>query len=183
MLAAGIDLEIPREWLDCEPLTIRTGHDLGRVFNNKYRNACYCIWVQIVARAEITLTECQISSPFDDDIVLPDEDEQLDRLGSFDAPILNSRLGNGLSLRPGQMIEGSIVGFALWPIPDSYPNGSRVNCNLTFLDQYDEAISHEVSLFVDRPATPKRTVSRTQEELSRADEGLYGRRPQKYPKV
>jgi len=177
MRALGVEIEIPPEWLDCEALIIRTGDEHTMlVFDTRGGSAAYAIWVQLVARAPITLLGCQIRSYLDDQIVLASltDNGQFYKHGAMEFPkrqVLNSRLENGLSLRRGQMIEGVILASGLRPIPTAYRHGSHLPCTLGFLDQYGNEISRESPLFVDRTWQPKNVIPQR-------DTGLYGRSSQ-----
>jgi hypothetical protein len=174
MRAAGVELEIPAEWLDCEPLIIRTGDVMiERVFDAPGGNAGYSLWVDLLAQTAITLMDCQISSPWDDQIIMDEsiKDPQFHEVNIREFQVLNERLENGLSLRPGQRVQGRIVASGLLPIPDRYTTGSRAECTLLFVDQYDVPFSREISLSVERMAKPKPGVYQ-------ASGGLYAGSPQ-----
>ena len=181
MRARGVEIEIPPEWLDCEPLIIRTGDDHTTLaFDNRDGSAAYAIWVQLVARTPITLLDCEITSPLDDQIVLASffENGQFCKFGWMEFPqrqVLNSRLENGLSLRRDQMVEGTILASGLRPIPAAYPHGAHLPCTLSFFDQYgNEIISRQVAVCADRTWKSRKVIAVP-------DGGLYGGPPQ--PKV
>jgi hypothetical protein len=170
-------MDIPEDWLDCEPLIIRTGDDhTTLVADTQHGNAVYVIWVQLVARAPITLLDCQITSQLDDQILLasPIEDVQYCKHGFMEFPrnqVLNSRLENGLKLRPGQTIEGTILAFGLRPIPAAYWHGGHLPCTIVFTDQYENRFSREIAVCADRTWKSRKIVAVP-------DGGLYGGTPQ-----
>jgi hypothetical protein len=177
MRERGVNLQIPQEWSECEPLIIRTGDDHKTLaFDGKNGSAAYAIWVQLVAREPITLLDCQISSQLDDQIVLASvlEDGQFYKYGPLEFPkrqVLNTRLENGLSLGRGQVIEGTILASGLRPIPAAYRHGYHLPCTLVFYDQYGREISRPISVCADRTWKSRKVIP-----LS--DGGLYGGTPQ-----
>jgi hypothetical protein len=179
MRARGVNIEIPEEGRDCEPLIIRTGDEhTTMVFDPKRgSSAVYTVWVMLVAKEPITLLGCEIASEFDDQIVVAGlkEQGQFYNFGGREFPkrdVLNPRLESRLSLRRGQMIEGLILASGLHPIPAQYSHGARLACNLIFIDQYGNEIRHNVALFVDRTWQSKRPAA------PRPKGSLYGGLPQ-----
>ncbi len=177
MRAAGVEIEIPEEWLDHQALIIRASDtQTNLVFDSPAGCAAYAMWVQLVARESTTLLDCQITSQLDNEIVLasfPGQD-QFCKLGPMEFPkrqLLNSRLENGLSIRRGQVIEGTILGWGRQPIPAACWDGIQVPCTLAFRDQYGEEISHQTAVCCDRTWKTKKVVRPS-------DGGLYGGSPQ-----
>ena len=180
MQAAGVEIEIPDEWADYQPLIIRTGDEsTALVFDTSGGSAAYAIWVQFVARRSMTLLDCQITSQWDDQVVLASsfDDREFCKHGAMEFPqrqVLNSRLENGLQLRRGQVIEGMILDWGQRPIPGAYPHLAPVSCTLAFYDQYGDEIARKISVCADRTWQSRKVIPVS-------DGGLYGGSPQ--PKV
>ena len=167
MLAAGIEMKIPPEWLECAPVIIRTGDEnSAEVFDpRKGVSAAYAIAVQLVARQRITLMDCRITTDWDDEILLanPTESNQLYLFGGREFPkreVLNHRLEDPLPLGRGQVVEGTILASGLRPIPDYYDHGSRLSCILAFIDSDENEISQKVPLYANRAWKCKHPGSR-----------------------
>ena len=178
MRARGVEMEISEKLLDCEPLIIYTGDEhTALVFDPKEgKSAAYAIWVQLVAREPITVLDCQITTPWDDQIVLVSvtEESRFYKFGGREFPrheVLNSRLENRLTLKRGQVIEGVILAWGLHSIPAHYPHGHPQPCTLLFIDQYEREISREIRVSADRTWKGKKAVPLP-------DGGLYGGSPQ-----
>ena len=65
------------------------------------------------------------------------------------------------------MVEGMILATGIRPIPQAFGQGMLVPFELTFEDQFENEISVEAELSVERTAKPKRAAVR-------CGTGLYG---------
>ena len=167
MVAAGVKIQIREEWRESaraldKTLDIAVGGGLATfVFDLTAGRAGYVISVRLVGQALGTLLDCQLTTSWDDYIVLASFDDGGDsmcRLGLVEYPrdqVLNLRIQNSLRLQPGQMIEGVILATGVNPIPEAYGHGQIVPITLAFLNQNENQIRETADLFVDRLWKPK----------------------------
>ena len=84
----------------------------------------YIPFVRLVARSGLTLTDCDISTVFDDEIVIASfHMDPICRLGGteyWQDKALNQRIENGLVLSRDQTVEGFILAKGLRRIPREY---------------------------------------------------------------
>jgi hypothetical protein len=130
----------------------------------------YLPFVQLVARSRLTVTDCDISTYFDDQIVLESfHDDPICRLGRaeyWQDEALNQRIEDGLVLSRGQMVEGYILANGLRRIPRE--NGEfAVPFKIIFSDQFgDEFPANGIFSVV-------RQVQRDNARVGKGS-GLYG---------
>ncbi len=178
MRAEGVDIEIPEEWRDAAPLIIEPSEYNSQVFDSQAGgSAAYALEVRLIARRSITVLNCRIATYWDDDIQLanpPLRDESFHFAGKEfpKREVLNSRLEKPLVLRPGQVVEGTILACGLRRIPDDHKQSSRSSCTLALEDQYRSEVSAEVPILMDR--TWKRALSTPRPD----GKSLYGGPPQ-----
>jgi hypothetical protein len=132
----------------------------------------YAVWVRLVARAACTLLRCRMTTKWDAHIVLNSYGgASLCKLGPLDytpAEVLNQRIEESLRFNhPGDMVEGVILATGIRPIPEGFGQGMRAPFELTFEDQFENEISVEGELALERTAKPKRAAAR-------CGTGLYG---------
>ncbi len=173
MRADGVDIQIRTEWLESSrPLDIVVaGPPASLVCDLPSARVGYVILVRLVARWRVSLLDCQITTEYDDQIVLESFDERtpLCRFGWLEYPrnqVLNQRLERSLRFHGrNQMVEGVILASGLKPVPELYHHNTFLPFELTFWDQSENEIRHESTLFVDRTCRPKRTVVRPKSSL------------------
>jgi hypothetical protein len=172
--AGGCDVEMPCESLQqvCD-LDILVGGRLSSLaVESPTGGVHYAIWTRIVARrAGPILLDCQIETPWDDQIILQSFQEKgpIYRLGSLRYPakeVLNDKIENHLRFNyRGALVEGVILFPGLRPIPASCLDGISVPFKLTFLNQFEEEMSVESELLVERRAKPKSVETRRRSGL------------------
>jgi hypothetical protein len=172
--AGGCDIEMPCESLQhiCD-LDILVGGRLSSLaVESPTGGVHYAIWTRIVARrAGPILLDCQIETPWDKQIILQSFQGKgpIYRLGSLQYPakeVLNDKIENYLRFNfRGALVEGVILFPGLRPIPASYLDGISVPFKLTFLDQFEEEISVESELLVERRAKSKSGEARRKSGL------------------
>ena len=130
----------------------------------------YLPFVQLVARSGLTVTDCDISTYYDDQIVLESfHDDPICRLGRaeyWQDEALNQRIEDGLVLSRGEMVEGYILANGLRRIPRE--NGEfAVPFKIIFFDQFgDEFPANGIFSVV-------RQVQRDNARVGKGS-GLYG---------
>jgi hypothetical protein len=159
MRAGGVDLQIREDWLEsARSLDIVVGGGFAAmVFDLPGGGAGYAIWVRLVARRRVTLTDCRATTDWDDVIGLVgffDDREPLWRLGRLAFPrrqVLNMRIMNTLKFHGSDyMVEGVILFTGLKPMPEALHHGMTVPFTLAFLDQNENEIPKDGELFVHR---------------------------------
>ena len=158
MRAEGVDLRIREEWLEGAhslDITIVGFHSM--VYDLRGGGAAYAVWVRLVARRRITLTDCKLVTDWDTDIGLVgffDGREPVWWLGHQDFPrsqVLNQRIMDSLKFHGyDYMVEGVILFTGSQPMPEAYPHGMNIPFTLVFLDQNENEIREDAELFVDR---------------------------------
>ena len=100
--AEGVKLEIPTQLLrNSSPLSITVFQGFAALaFNTPTGLVSYAVGVRLVAQRPVTLIECQITTPWDDEIVLesPASTSQVHKIGNQEYPtekILNLRIAGG----------------------------------------------------------------------------------------
>ena len=173
MRADGVDLQIREEWEEAaRSLDIVVGGGLAAtVFDLPGGTAAYAIWVRVVARRWVAVTDCRLATDWDDEIGLVgffDDREPLWRLGHLDFPrgrVLNMRIMNTLKFHHHDyMVEGMIL-FTGRPIPEGYHHAMTAPFTLVFLDQNENEIHVEAELFVDRTWKRQDKVARRKSTL------------------
>lgn len=91
MRAQGVDIQIPEEWEEAaRSLDIVVGgSSAAMVFDLPGGTAAYAIWVRLVARRWVAVTDCRLATDWDDEIGLVgffDDREPLWWLGHLDFP-------------------------------------------------------------------------------------------------
>jgi hypothetical protein len=187
MKAKGMDIEIPERWLErarCLDITI-----LGletEVFDLPSGLAAYQIYVRLVALRRFTLLDCEITTDWDDQIVLDGKSDDQRNCYWFGRQryepeqVLNPRLTCLRFHHRDQMVEGMILASGLKPIPVAYSQGMKVPFRLTFLDQSENPISHDGKLCVYRSTQRKKGVIRRTSGL-RDGEYVPAWRPARIP--
>jgi hypothetical protein len=172
--------EIPAEWRgNCSPLEIQVAPPPDSVVcilaNGRVH---YAILVRLLSRSALTLQDCQITTHWDDQIVLAhfDGQEQVIDFGGHLyqlSDILNRRFEGGLRVGRSQVVEGWILGSGLRPIPADYRDFLLAPGELTFWDLVGREFGVNVKLSVlCAPRLAKPCVSR--------GSGLYG--PENQPR-
>src|SRR5579864_1193054 len=154
MQAEGIDVEVPEEpsarsfALDivlgppgeCTVRETRTG------------GIVYAVLVRLIACSGLTLTDCDITTEWDDQIVLEScQQGPVFGLGGYEymqSAVLNQRIENTLVLQRGQIGEGLLLATGIRPIPAQYSEFAVAPFRLTFWDQFGGEISAEGALSV-----------------------------------
>ena len=121
--ASGVDIEILEKWRErnrifdvmVAPATAST------VCEFRTGGIGYAPFVRLEARAGLTITDVDITTKWDDQIVLESFlDGPICRLLNAEyrpSEILNQRIENGLRLSRGKTVEGYILATGLWRIP------------------------------------------------------------------
>jgi hypothetical protein len=163
--ADGVDLQIREEWEEsARSLDVLVDGDFAAVvYDLPGGTAAYAIWVRLVARRRVTLTDCRLFTDWDEVITLAgyfDDREPLWWLGHQDFPrrrVLNPRIMNHLRFDGyDSAVEGVILATGLKPIPETRYHGMTVPFTIAFLDQNRDEISNRAELFVDRTAKRER---------------------------
>ncbi len=172
--AAGLDVDIPEEWLQEAPLldvTVATS-PASVAFDLPNAGVGYAIYLRLVARqSALVLPHYQVTTKWDDEISLLNVDEHspICRLGWMTysrSDLLNEGLDTPLRFNyRGQMIEGTILATGLQPLPAAYRTGILVGVRLTFADSLGHEIDVEAELYVNRTAKRNTVV--------RLGSGLY----------
>jgi len=174
MRADGVDIQVPAEWEEAaRPLDIVVGGGSeAMVFDLKGGSAGYAIWVRLVARRRITLTDCRLLTPWDKGITLVgyfDDREPVWWLGNIDFPrrqVLNPRIMNELRFHGyDYTVAGVILATGLKPIPEAFHHGMTVPFTSVFEDQNGSEISQDSILFVDRTWKRKPGAARPRTSL------------------
>jgi hypothetical protein len=176
---AGLISETPSEWRGNRgPLDIQVApppDSVVCVLPNGH--VSYAIWVRLLSRSVVTLQDCQITTRWDDQVILTPFDEQEQSIDSggqlyHQSNVLNRRLGYGLRVG-SNVVEGWILASGLRPMPAGYRDFFVVPCELTFWDLFGREFSVDVKLSVlCAPQRCKPCVSR--------GSGLYGPENQPY---
>jgi hypothetical protein len=173
---AGVEIKILEDWLVSAraiDVYLATAGGLGSMVSQSSNGGVhYAVWVRLVARYACTLLDCRLTTRWDHNILLNSYDgRELCKLGRLDFPqaeVLNQRIEESLRFgHRGDMVEGVILATGITPIPQAFRQGMLVPFDLTFEDQFENEISVEGKLSVDRTATPK-------EAAVRCGTGLYG---------
>ncbi len=124
--ASGVEIEISELWREPNhPLDILVAPPPTSTVC-EFRNGAigYAPFVRLLARSAVTLWDCDISTVFDDQIVLASfHDDPICRLGTAEylpSEVLNLRIESGLRLSRGQMVEGYILATGLQRVPIEY---------------------------------------------------------------
>jgi hypothetical protein len=156
--SAGLDVDIPEECFSESCLLNVTVAASPATFVFDLPTDC----VRLVARKyPLILLHCRITTRWDDQIFLLnfDQSEPICRLGWLTYSrneVLNQRFCNSLRFHyRGQVIEGTILGTGLRPIPEAYRTGMRVPFQLTLTDTLGHEIDVEAQLYVHRKAKRK----------------------------
>ena len=174
MQAEGIAVEIPECWLErARSLDIFVaGGPATVIFNLPGGGAAFAIWVRLVARRRVTILDCTMMTAWDDQIVLEgffDEQTSHCWLGRRDFPrsqVLNQRIMNSLKFHGADdTVEGVILFTGLKPMPLEFYQGMIVPFTLIFLDQNENEIRHEATLYVDWTRRREREVARQNTSL------------------
>jgi hypothetical protein len=156
--ASGVDIEIPEERrADACALDIVVARPPASLVCDLPRGGVYFV-VRVrlhPLQSGLILPDCQITTHWDDQIVLESFDERnpvVDFGGQLhqQSEILNQRIENNLRLYRGQVIEGLVLASGLRPIPPEYRDGTIVPFQLTFTDQFDREFREQAELSVWR---------------------------------
>ena len=168
--AEGHDVEIPEDWPErADDLDIEVAPSWENMLYDARSGgvAYYAIQLRMMARRSgVILLDCDITTDWDDQILLSNIDEQnsLCKLGGLDferRDVLNSRLENHLRFHDlGEMVEGWLLASGLRPIPQQYRYGAIVPCRLTFRTQFQHEIGVRAYLSVLRAGTQKNAALR-----------------------
>jgi hypothetical protein len=184
MRADGVDIQIPEEWEEAaRSLDILVGGgSAATVFDLEGGSAAYAVWVRLVARRRVTLTDCRLLTAWDKDVTLMgyfDTREPLLWLGHLDfsrRQVLNPRIMNDLKFHGyDETVEGVIL-FTGKPMPGAFDHGMTVSSTLVFEDQNRHEISQDAMLFVDRTWKRKHGAKRPRASLLEPEEilGVHG---------
>ena len=155
----GCDLEIPGERLeDSCPLDIVVRRGPATVVvEGPNGGVYYAVHTGIIARqAHVTLIDCYMEAHWDADIILESfqQRQSIYRLGRLQyaaKEVLNDRIENSLRFDyRGQLVEGVILFSGIAPVPAHYSHRASAPFKLTFLDQFEQPISTEAELCVER---------------------------------
>jgi len=129
----------------------------------------YAPFVRLVARSALTLTDCDISTVFDDQIVLESFREgPICRLGTAEyrqSEVLNHQIEKGLRLSRGQVVEGYILATGL-RLPIEYGEFT-LPFEIVFSNQFGDELRRPGTLAVLR-------VGQGKKKGMRWGTGLYG---------
>jgi hypothetical protein len=175
--AEGHDVEIPEEWRkNADAVDIEVGAPWENMVFELSSGGIgyYAVWSRLVARRPgVILPDYDITSAFDDQILLLNVDERnpVCKLGGFEferREILNSRIENQLRFpHRGGTVEGWLLASGVSAIPQEYREGSRVGLQLTFRDQFKQEIGVHAVVSVLRSRKEKIPAVRP-------GTGLYG---------
>ena len=157
--AQGIDVDVPDEE-DC-PLEIRPAFGLGAISEDPGGNPVYVVPVELVARARVIISQCDISYPWGDgpiDLPCLEAKNGWYRLGPFEYPVeqvLNDRLEKALRLSyRGDMVRGVLLLQGYEPVPETYRIGDGIEVKVEFIDSLERRAENTLKLeFTSRHAT------------------------------
>jgi hypothetical protein len=171
--ASGVEIEISERWRErTHPLDILVAPPpMSTVCEFRTGVIGYAPFVRLLARSAVTLTDSDISTVFDDQIVLGSfHDEPICRLGTAEyspSEVLNLRIERGLRLSRGQMVEGYILATGLQRVPIEYGE-FPLPFEIVFMNQFGDEFPNAGMFAVLRAAARAKTVGR------RWGTGLYG---------
>jgi hypothetical protein len=180
----GVEVEIPDD-SECAPgldISVIRGIE-SLIFNLPSGLAGYAIALRLVAgKPGLILLDCEITTSFDDQIVLEcfDLGGPLCRLGRRQftkSEVLNDCFP--LKFHCGSMMGCVILATGLKPIPEEYLQGMMLPFKLRFWDQFKNEFSAEAELLVDRSTKPRRLGDTTSslygpEEAPATSEPAFG---------
>ena len=169
--ASGVEIEIPEHWRDRNRTLdiIVASPAESRVFESYTGGIFYAVLVRLLARFAVTLTDCDITTEFDDQIVMESFRDPVFTLGGQEyrqSEVLNHRIENNLRLVRGEVAEGLIVATGLHRIPTKYDEFA-VPFKIVFSDQFGDGFPAIGMLSVSRQA------QRDYTKMQRGT-GLYG---------
>jgi hypothetical protein len=171
--AEGIDVEIPEEWSqrDRALKIIVAPPAASSVCESRTGSIIYIVLVRLVPRSGLLLTDSDINTRWDNQIVLESFHDQspVCRFGSAEfcrREVLNHRIENGLRLSRGEMVEGYILARGLQRVPTEYGEFA-VPFEMVFSDQFGHEFRAHGKLSVSRQVQRDNTSVRP-------GTGLYG---------
>ena len=171
--AEGIDVEIPEESTALtRALDIYHGPpEACTVRETRTGGIVYALLTRLIALSGLTLTDGDITTDWDDQIVLESFlAGPICRLGGYEymqSEVLNRRIENNLVLQRGQIVEGLLLATGSRPIPVQYSDCAVAPFRVTLWDQFGNEIGAQGTLSVLRiPQLGKADVRR--------GTGLYG---------
>lgn len=140
--ASGVEIEIPQGPTNRNPgLEIVVADPMAcTLYEFSSGVIGYAPRVRLIPRTGMTIEDCDISTKWDDQIVLESFHCKPCKLGNVlygRGEILNDRIEHGLRLRRGDLIEGHVLATGLLPTPIEY-HDSPVRFEITFFDQFGD---------------------------------------------
>jgi hypothetical protein len=135
--ASGVEIEIPKDWQEQNrPLDIIVASPREcTVYESRSGGPHYAVLARLVARSGLILTDCDITTKYDGEIVLESFRDAVCTLGGVEycqRDVLNHHIENRLRLPCGEMVEGLILASGLARIPAEYRDGALVPFEITF---------------------------------------------------
>jgi hypothetical protein len=163
---AGLISEIHSEWRGNRcPLEIQVAQPPDNIACVlAHGQVCYAMFLRLLARSAVTLQDCQILPPWDDEVILESFDRR-ERVIDFGghlyqrSDVLNWRLEAGLRVGCGDVVEGWILALGLRRIPAEYSDFFIVQCEVIVWDPNGREFRANANLSVLR--TPRRVSQST----------------------
>jgi hypothetical protein len=174
--ASGVEIEIPEGSREQDrALEIVLGSPMGSTLCEfKTGMIGFAIRVRLSARTGMTIADCDITTKWDDQVVLQSySDSPVCNLGNVQfeqREVLNHRIESGLRLSRGQMVEGYILATGLHPIPTGCGEFGAAPFEIVFFDQFGDEFRADGMLSILRQP-------RDENAGAMKGEGLYGGEP------
>jgi hypothetical protein len=173
MMAEGLQLNIPDEWLEHSRLldVVIAPPSHNQVVERTSGGLNYEVWVRLCSLRRCRVEYAELTVPWDDQIALdsPDEKDLMRRFGPLRRPfqeVLNLRIENTLKFaRPGEVVEGVILATGMSRLPDSYSTGQLVPFTLSLYDQYGDALVERGHALVQRAVSRALATEAASEDL------------------
>jgi hypothetical protein len=139
--ASGVDIEITEAWQErnCPLEIIVAPYAVSAVYEFGNGGIGYAPFVRLTARAGLTITDSDITTKWDDQIVMESFRDLVCRLGTVEyrqSEVLNQRIERGLRLSRGEIVEGYILATGLRRVPTEY--GAAAPFGIVLSDQFGD---------------------------------------------
>jgi hypothetical protein len=174
--ASGVEIEIsegPKEQDRALEIVLAPPMDCT-LYEFKSGMIGFAIRVRLSARTGMTIADCDISTKWDNQIVLQSyPNDLICNLGNVQferGEVLNHRIESGLQLRRNQLVEGYVLGTGLQRIPTACEDFATAPFEMVFFDQFGDGFRADGVLSILRQARDKNVKAEK-------GTGLYGGEP------